>query len=388
MKTLIKNAKIVTLSNVIENGACLIEDEKIVFVGDNPAEEGVQNIIDAKGGYLVPGFIDLHCHGGGGYDCMDGTREAVEGMAKFHLKHGTTTIYITTLTSEEKETENAIKVANDYINESNGELAVGLHLEGPWFNPAQCGAQNVSFMKEPYQTDLAELVKKYPTIKRVSVAPELNGAEKFIKDGVANGVVMSAGHTDADFATVEKSVEHGVTTVTHLYSGMKGVIRKNSFRIAGAIEAGLCLDDLTVEIIADGRHLPYELLRLIYKCKGADKICLITDSTRASGMADGCETYLGTPENGMAIVVEDGVAKLPDRLSFAGSTATMDRVYRTMAEAIGRDMVALSKMASTTPARTMGLKDRGEIAVGKRADLVLLDENLEIKNVLIKGELI
>ena len=176
--------------------------------------------------------------------------------------------------------------------------------------------------------------------------------------------------------------------MTHLYSGMNGVTRRNPFRIAGAVDAGLYFDDLFVEIIADGRHLPKELLRLIYKCKGADRICLITDAIRASGMPDGTQTVIGSLRNGLPVIVEDEVAKLLDRQSFAGSTATADRLYRTMAWAIGKDMVALSKMASLTPARVMGWEDRGEISVGKRADLLIVNENLNIKQVIYGGETI
>ena len=152
------------------------------------------------------------------------------------------------------------------------------------------------------------------------------------------------------------------------------------------MEAGLLFDELFVEVIADGRHLPFSLLQFIYKCKGADKICLITDATRAGGLPNGTQTVIGSLKNGLPVIVEDGVTKLLDRQSFAGSTATTDRLYRTMAEAIGKDMVALSKMASLTPARVMGWKNRGEIAKGKRADLIIMSEKLDVKQVILGGE--
>jgi N-acetylglucosamine-6-phosphate deacetylase len=222
----------------------------------------------------------------------------------------------------------------------------------------------------------------------VSAAPELEGGMDFGKTAKELAIVASVAHTDADFQTISKAKENGYTLMTHLYSGMKGVTRKNSFRIAGAVEAGLYFDDLFVEIIADGRHLPMELLQFIYKCKGADRICLITDAIRAGGMQNGSRTVIGSLKNGLPVIVEDDVAKLLDRQSFAGSTATADRVYQTMSQAIGKDMVALSKMASLTPARVMGFTDRGEIAVGKRADLLIVNENLNIKQVIYGGETI
>jgi N-acetylglucosamine-6-phosphate deacetylase len=167
---------------------------------------------------------------------------------------------------------------------------------------------------------------------------------------------------------------------------MKGVTRENSFRIAGAVEAGLYFDEYYVELIADGRHLPYELLKFVYKIKGADKICLITDAIRACGMPEGSETVIGSKANGLPVVVEDGVAKLLDRQSFAGSASTYDKIYKTMAQAIGKDMVALSKMTALTPAKIMGLQDVGCIQVGKKADMLIVDENLDVKKVITNKE--
>jgi N-acetylglucosamine-6-phosphate deacetylase len=261
-----------------------------------------------------------------------------------------------------------------------------VHLEGPWLNPEYCGAQNTKYIRPPSPGELASLKKRFPFIMRVSAAPEIEGGHDLGKIGKELGVVMSMAHTDADFKEAMCAAENGYTLLTHLYSGMKGVTRKNPFRIAGAVEAGLYSDELFVEIIADGRHLPTELLKLIYKCKGADRICLITDAIRAAGMENGACSVIGSKKNGLAVIVEDEVAKLPDRQSFAGSTATTDRLYRTMADAIGKDMVALSKMASLTPARIMGWTDRGEIAEGKRADLIIMNDDLTINKIIFGGK--
>lgn len=312
----------------------------------------------------------------------------MDEIARFHLSHGTTTMLATTLAASSEETERALRTFAAYQdNYPNGTLK-GVHMEGPWLNPEQCGAQNVAYMKTPNKDELKDLKEKYPFILRVSAAPELEGGMDFGKTAKELAIVASVAHTDADFQTIAKAKENGYTLMTHLYSGMKGITRKNSFRIAGAVEAGLYFDDLFVEIIADGRHLPMELLQFIYKCKGADRICLITDAIRAGGMQNGSRTVIGSLKNGLPVIVEDDVAKLLDRQSFAGSTATADRVYQTMSQAIGKDMVALSKMASLTPARVMGFTDRGEIAVGKRADLLIVNENLNIKQVIYGGETI
>lgn len=386
MKTAVINAKIVTSKEVIENGICVYQDNRIVYVGKEM--QVADKVIDAKNDYLIPGFIDLHCHGGNGLEFMDGSAEDFAKIADFHLRHGTTTMLATTLAASEEETEYALDTFAAYLkNEPNGSLK-GVHLEGPCLNPLQCGAQNTAYMQTPDIAKLKAWKSKYPFIMRVSSAPELENGYAFGRAGRELGLVMSAAHTDANFAQIQKAKDNGYTLMTHLYSGMKGVTRKNSYRTAGAVEAGLYFDDLFVEIIADGRHLPTELLRFIYKCKGADKICLITDAIRASGMSNGTETVIGSLKNGLSVIVEDEVAKLLDRQSFAGSTATADRLYRTMAQAIGKDMVALSKMASLTPAKIMNWTDRGEIAVGKRADLLIVSKELKLEKIIFGGSLL
>ena len=385
MRTTIINAKIVTTTEIIENGVCMIENGHIRYVGTKI--QAANKTVDAQGNYLIPGFIDLHCHGGQGLEFMDATADEYAEIANFHLSHGTTTMLATTLAASDQETESALNTFEQFYKRYPYTTLKGVHMEGPWLNPAQCGAQNVEYMKTPSVEELKALKEKYPFILRIGAAPELDGGLEFGKQSKNLGIVASIAHTDGDFNDIKKAKENGYTLMTHLYSGMKGVTRKNSFRIAGAVEAGLYFDDLFVEIIADGRHLPLELLRFIYKCKGADRICLITDAIRAGGMPNGTQTVIGSLKNGLPVIVEDDVAKLLDRQSFAGSTATTDRLYKTMAKAIGKDMVALSKMSSTTPAKVMGWTDRGEIAVGKRADMLLVNEELEIEKIIFGGNI-
>ena len=385
MKTAIINANIVTTEKVIPNGVCVFDNGIIEYVSTQMPNDAV--VIDGKKQYLIPGFIDLHCHGGNGLEFMDASVDEMEEIAKFHLSHGTTTLLPTTLAANGEETERALRTFAKYQEKYPSGTLKGMHMEGPWLNPEQCGAQNVEYMKTAKKGELNALKEKFPFILRISAAPELEGGLELGKMAKELGIVASAAHTDADFQKIAEAKENGYTLMTHLYSGMKGVTRKNAFRTAGAVEAGLYFDDLFVEIIADGRHLPIELLQFIYKCKGADRICLITDAIRAAGMKNGAQTVIGSLQNGLPVVVEDEVAKLLDRQSFAGSTATADRLYRTMAKAIGKDMVALSKMSSTTPARVMNWTDRGEIASGKRADMLLVNENLEIEKIILGGNI-
>jgi N-acetylglucosamine-6-phosphate deacetylase len=315
---------------------------------------------------------------------MDATLDEINQIAKFHLEHGTTTLYATTLAAGE-ETMNALSNLQTHIYNNSKSTIIGINLEGPWLNPKQCGAQNCAYMRNPNKDELIALKKQFPTIKRVCSAPELEGGYEFGRVGKELGIVMSCAHTDGNFSDMQTALNNGYNLMTHLYSGMKGVERKNAFRIAGAVEGGLYADNLFVEIIADGRHLPNSLLKYVVKIQGADRVCLITDGTRGSGKKNGESLILGKKDGGVYAIIEDEVAKLPDRTSFAGSVATADRLFKTMMDA-GFEITAVSKMASSTPAKVMSLNDRGEIAVGKRADMLLLSEEYEIEKIIFNGE--
>lgn len=384
MRQQIVNANLVLPDRILPNGVCCFSDGVIDYVGPQ-RQEHADTVWDAGGNWLMPGFIDIHCHGGNGYDFMDATPEEMEEIARFHLRHGTTTLLATTMTDRWPAILSALERFEQLVQSGRQLTLHGVHLEGPWLNPAQCGAQDTSRMDLPEAGRLTKLVEKYPFIERISAAPELPGGLELGREGRQAGRVMSVAHTDADFDQVEQAADSGYSLMTHLYSGMKMTERKNAFRIAGAVEAGLYDDRLFVEIIADGRHLPAGLLKLVCKCKGAERVCLITDAMRAAGLPEGSRTKLGSVAEGVDVIVEDAVAKLEDRTSFAGSVATADRLLRVMHQEAGMDLVSISRMISGTPAHVMGYDDRGAIQEGKRADLVLLDANLQIKTVLLGG---
>lgn len=389
MKTLIKNVDIVTTEKVIKKGFCVIDGGSIAYVGQNMTKNTNDcEIIDGNGGYLLPGFVDIHCHGADNLDFMDASADEFNKIAEYHLKNGTTTMLATTLADSPEATEKSIRTFGEYKEKYPFGSLAGLHLEGPWFSFAQGGAQKAEYFRDPVADELRDLKKKFPYILRVSAAPELKGGMEFGRAGKECGIVMSAAHTDADFSEIEEASKNGYTLLTHFYSCMKGVTRKNAYRVAGAVEAGLYLDDVYVEIIADGKHLPPQLLKLIYKCKGADKICLVTDASRACGLPEGTVSTIGSLEHGMEIVVEDGVAKLLDRTAFGGSVATTARLFKTMADAIGHDLTALVKMASYVPSKIMGFDDRGDIKEGTRADLLITDKEFNIRKVILGGRTI
>lgn len=387
-KILFKNAKIITPTG-ITNGELLVCDEnieKIVFNGS--IDEDVDETIDVGGKYLSPGFIDVHTHGAGGADFMDGDIESIYKACKAHMMHGVTSVVPTTITSTKESLFGFIDLFNTVELRKKGlPNILGLHLEGPYFAYDQRGAQDPKHLRNPDKSEYEEVLKRTDRVIRWSFAIELEGSEEFLNTLRDHEIISSLAHSDATCEEVFRGYENGLSALTHFYSAMSTVKRVNAYRVAGAIEAGYLLDDLYVEVIADGKHLPKELLQLIYKLKGPDKICLVTDSMRAAGMPDG-EYVLGNKKDGMTVVSEDNVAKLMDRSAFAGSVATSDRLIRTFHSLTEAPLYEVVKMMSLTPAKMLKLdKNKGSIGVNKDADLIVFDENINVEMVMVMGEI-
>lgn len=385
----IYNGRIITPEGIIPDGSVLIKDGIIhAAVPGNP-EVAADTVIDARQHYVSPGFIDLHVHGGGGYDFMDGTVAAFLGVAETHVKYGTTSMYPTTLSTDKAAILNTIRIYETAVVQNNkGSQFLGLHLEGPYFALNQRGAQDPRYIRNPDAEEYKEILSASAAVKRWSAAPELPGAIAFARYLLSKGVLPALAHTDAIYEEVLEGYHNGYTLATHLYSGMSGVTRRNAYRYAGAVESAFLIDGMYVEAIADGIHLPPPLLQLIYKIKGPQRIALITDAMRAAGMGPG-PSVLGSLENGLAVIVEDNVAKLPDRSAFAGSVATADRLVRNMIELAGIPLTAAIKMITETPAEIMGISDtKGSIAAGKDADLVIFSDRIEVKQTIIKGKIV
>lgn len=383
--TAIVNAKILTPYRVIE-GCLVMEDGKIQAITQE-APAGAE-IIDAQGCYVSPGFIDLHTHGGGGHDYMDGTVEAFEGAAKAHLEHGTTALLPTTLTCSDEELFNAFEVFETVKNSGfEGPEFLGLHLEGPYFSESQKGAQDPRYLKNPDPEHYLRIFDACPHIRRMTVAPELPGAMELGAELKRRGILASIGHTDADYEDVLIAREHGYDFLTHFYSGMSTLRRVNAYRHLGVIETGYLLDDMSIEIIADGKHLPPELLRLIVKSKSWDRICLITDSMRGAGMPEGSHPKLGSLKDGQETVISDGVAFLLDKSAFAGSVCTADRCIRTMVQLAGVPLLDAVRMMTVNPARAIKVDDRkGVLRAGMDADVCIFDQDIRIKAVFVGGK--
>jgi N-acetylglucosamine-6-phosphate deacetylase len=384
----IHNGQLILHDRIIPNGSLLIEDGKILAVGEGDLEFSDARLINAKGNYVSPGFIDIHVHGGGDHDFMDGTEEAFLKVAALHAAHGTTSMLPTTLTADKEGILRTVELYEKVKDKNHaGAAFIGLHLEGPYFSMNQRGAQDPKYIRDPDPAEYLEILQHGASIKRWSAAPERKGAIEFGKILAARGILPSMAHTDAIYEEALEAFEHGYTLLTHFYSAMSGVTRKNAFRYAGVVEAGYLHDDLDVEIIADGVHLPAPLLKLIYKIKGPDRIALITDAMRGAGMPEG-NSILGNKETGLTVIIEDGVAKLPDRSSFAGSVATTDRLVRTMLSVAEVPMVEAIRMITHTPARIMNMQNHiGSLKVGLDADINIFDENIQLKHTILKGKI-
>ena len=379
--------KVITPNGIIPNGAILVTGNTITAVSEKDIDAPDAIEIDAQGKYISPGFIDIHVHGGGGHDFMDGTETAFLKIAETHAQYGTTAMLPTTLTSTKEEMLQTLAAYEDANrNNIHGAQFLGMHLEGPYFAMNQRGAQDPRYIRDPDPDEYKDILSRSSCVRRWSAAPELKGAIEFGKYVTSKGVLPSVAHTDAIYEDVIEAFENGYTLATHLYSAMSGVTRRNAFRYAGVVESAFIIDDMDVEIIADGVHLPAPLLKLVYKIKGADRTALITDAIRAAG-TDVRESILGNKNSGLKVIVEDGVAKLPDRTSFAGSVATADRLVRTMISMAGVSLTDAVKMMTATPARILGVSDKkGELAAGKDADIVIFDDNINISMTMIQGQ--
>jgi len=385
----IVNGRIITRDAIIPDGILLIQDGKIISVGTKQVDFEDAIEIDARGHYISAGFIDIHVHGGGGHDFMDGTEEAFLAIAETHARYGTTSMLPTTLTSEKDDLLRTLDVYEIATQKNTaGSRFLGMHLEGPYFAMNQRGAQDPKYIHDPDPIEYKEILARSSSIKRWSAAPELKGAIEFGKYIITKNVLPAIAHTDAIYEEALEAFNNGYTLATHLYSAMSGVTRKNAFRYAGVIETAFLLDEMDVEIIADGVHLPAPLLKLVYKIKGPDRTALITDAMRAAGMPGG-ESILGNLKTGLKVIVEDGVAKLPDRTSFAGSVATADRLVRSMIQLADVNIIDAICMMTHTPARILKMEDTiGSIAKGQLADIVIFDESINIIKTIIGGKVV
>ncbi|MBU4472736.1 MAG: N-acetylglucosamine-6-phosphate deacetylase [Actinomycetia bacterium] len=379
---IILGSKIITPFKIIENGIIIISNGAIEYIGEEE-QRGLASYDSVyKGEYIVPGFIDIHCHGGNGYDTMDSTYEALMEISKFKAKNGCTGFLATTVTSSIKDTVKALNNIREYSKQSpeGGAEILGVHLEGPFINAMQKGAQREDLIL-PLSVEVMEKFIKESggLIKIVTYAPELDTDFKFTSFLNDREIIPSVGHSFADYETIISAIRFGLKSSSHIFNQMKGV----HHREPGTVGAILTEKNLFAEIIADCVHVHPAIVNLLVTAKGVDKIILITDAMKAAGLQDG--TYdLG----GLKVIVKNSEARLESG-NLAGSTLIMSKAVKNMIEKMSINIEKSVRMASLNPAQLLGLdKDRGSLTAGKRADIVVLDGNFNVVYTIKKGRVI
>lgn len=385
---LLQDAREEIVNLVVEGDTirCILPPDQLQLPGGEEADE----IIDLAGRYLSHGFIDIHVHGGGGHDFMDNTTEAYEAALNLHMSHGTTALMPTTVASSPEKLEASLAAYEQAARELKSPVKLlGMHIEGPYLALNQAGAQDPRYIRDADPAEYKPILARYPFIRRWTIAPERPGALEMGDYLKKLGVMASAGHSDATYEEMKEAKAHGYGLLTHLYSAMSTIVRKEGFRHAGLVESAYLLDDLAVEIIADGYHLPESLLQMIYRFIGPDRTALVTDAMRGAGMPEG-PSILGARDGGLPVILEGGVAKLPDRTAFAGSMSTADRLIGNMVKMGGASLAEAVRMMTRTPAEILGLDaTMGKILPGRKADICVFnfaDGVLEIEQVYINGE--
>jgi len=373
----------IILPSRIEHGTLLVREGRIERV--QSTNRAARDAVDLRGGYLAPGFIDLHIHGGLGRDTMEATPDAFRAITEFHLRGGTTSIALTTVTAPEADILRVLEAAEPLHNQSVGAGAriLGIHIEGPFISPHKPGAQNPAHIRVP----CAEEWKKYLLFGRLvtelTIAPEIDGALPLIRALRKNGTIASGGHTNAIEDELCLALAAGLNHSTHTFNAMSMATRRGPYRMAGMLEFALAHREICCELIADGVHVAPTLMKMLFNAKGRDGVCLITDATGGAGLAPGTEFQVG----GVAARVTKDAALTADGSALAGSTLTMIEAVRRAVQLGGASLVDAVRMASLNPARQLGRDhELGSIARGQRADLVWFDEQFRVRGVWLDGD--
>ncbi|MBR7831460.1 N-acetylglucosamine-6-phosphate deacetylase [Actinospica sp. MGRD01-02] len=376
---LLRNARLVLPDGVLA-GWLLVEDGRITGVAatagqPEPVVSPETAVHDVAGGHVVPGFVDMHVHGGGGAAFSAGDAEQALVAARFHLAHGTTTIMASTVSGTMSEIEHHIGELSGLVQDG---ILAGIHLEGPFISKARCGAHDPGLLRAPAREDVSRLLRAGDgTVRMVTIAPELDGGLDAVRLLAESEVIAAIGHTDATYAQTRAAIELGAPVGTHVFNAMRPV----HHREPGPVTALLEQEQVLCEVVNDGLHVHPSVVSLMFAAAGAHRVALITDAMVAAGMGDG-EYRLGA----LTVQVRDGEARLADGDSLAGSTLTMDSALRNAVRLAGVPLADAAVSASLTPARALGIADRvGSLETGKQADLVVLDEDLRVVSVMQRG---
>lgn len=387
--TYLYNVRIVTPDTTVKNGWILLSDGRIAAIGkETGSVEHARTlardceVIDGQGGYILPGFIDVHVHGGYGHDFMDADAEGLDAITRFHAQNGTSIMLATTVTASKEDIDQVLIRVQGYREAGMPYAQLhGVHLEGPYISAKWPGAQNPQFIVPPQPAWLEDWTQRFPgLIKMQTLAPESEGALEYIEALAQQGIVAALGHTDASYDQVMLAAEHGLSHAVHTFNAMTRL----HHREPGTVGAVLTNPAIMAEVIADGHHVHPACIRLLAQMKGPDNLLLITDAMSAAGLGNG-EYKLG----GLDVIVHGGVARLKEGDSLAGSTLTMIEAFRYAVREAGISIEHASRMASDTPARRLGIEsETGAIEAGKQADVLLLNKDLELERVWIQGRVI
>lgn len=380
MLTQIINGEILTPQGWLKDGSVLISDGKILEVTNSDLAVIGAKVIDAKGMYIVPGYVSMHSHGGGGHDFTEATPEAFQAATEAHLKHGATTIFPTLSSSSFDTIRQAVETCEQLMAAGNGQIQ-GLHIEGPYLNRKMAGKQWEDCLKDPDPNEYLPLLDSTTCIKRWDISPELPGAHEFAHETTSRGILTAITHTEAEYDEIKAAYQTGFTHAAHFYNAMPGFHKRREYKYEGTVESVYLTDPMTVEVIADGIHLPATILKLVYKVKGVEKTCLVTDALKYAA-------YDGEVDD-PRYIIENGVCKLADHSSLAGSIATMDKLVQVMAFKANIPVADAIRMASETPANIIGVGDRkGTLQRGKDADILILDKKLNVRCVFSQGNMV
>jgi len=380
MTKAITGGTLITPLEIYEDADVLIEDGTIIAVGPGVASGEIAEVIDAGGAIVAPGYIDVHVHGSAGHDTMDGTREAIEGMARFFAAHGVTSFCPTTLTQPAADIMASVRAVHECMENpiEGGAQPLGVHLEGPCIDAKKKGAQPEQHITTAAAIDYQQLFS-LGNIKLITLAPEIEGNKALIAFARSQGAAVVVGHSSATYEDIEEAVQHGLNHATHTFNQMEGLHHRKPGTVGGV----LLLDEIFAEFIADGIHLHPAIVDMVVRLKGPERAVAITDAISGAGMPDG-DYELG----GQAVVVKEGAVRLPDG-TLAGSALTFDQAVRNIVEFTIAPLPEAIQMATLTPARSIGVADRkGSLEPGKDADIVILDDDLNVLKTMVGGEVV
>jgi len=388
MSLAIRVRRVYTPDMVVEDGVVVLRNGRVSYVGRRVEEADGVELLDFPDCICAPGFIDLHVHGGGGCDFADGEPDAFRTICRYHATGGTTSLLATIWASPIDHTFKVLETSRRCMGEAGrGAELLGVHLEGPFLNPEKHGAHSAEYLKTPGRELVEAFLEYVDVVKRVTLAPELEGGVEAVKAFSSSGVMVSIGHSTAPYDVVEEAYSAGLSHATHLYNALGTAFKRGVYRIPGALESVLALDGITGELIADGVHVHPALIEVAVKVKGYEKLCLVTDAMRAAGMPDGVYK-LGSPLYAPDAVVKNGISYTRDMKALASTTIRMIDAVKLMVR-LGHPLKRVLSMASSVPARLIGVSRRkGCLRPGFDGDLVVLDERLNVMLTVVKGQVV